>query len=86
MPSPRAGSSTSPVIWRPADAPHGIRVNCLSPGGYYGGQPEVFVRNYEVHTPRGRMARWNDLKGAAVCLASDASQYITGQNLAVDGG
>jgi NAD(P)-dependent dehydrogenase (short-subunit alcohol dehydrogenase family) len=66
--------------------PHGIRANCLSPGGYYGSQPEVFVRHYEAHTPLGRMARWNDLKGAAVFLASDASQYITGQNLAVDGG
>jgi NAD(P)-dependent dehydrogenase (short-subunit alcohol dehydrogenase family) len=67
-------------------APHGIRANCLSPGGYYGAQPEPFLRNYEAHTPLGRMARWNDLKGAALFLASDASQYITGQNLAVDGG
>jgi NAD(P)-dependent dehydrogenase (short-subunit alcohol dehydrogenase family) len=67
-------------------APHGIRANCISPGGYYTGQPEAFVRNYEAHTPLGRMARWNDLKGAAVFLAADASQYITGQNLMVDGG
>lgn len=67
-------------------APYGIRVNCISPGGYYAGQPEAFVRNYERRVPLGRMARWNDLKGAAVFLASDASQYITGQNLAVDGG
>ena len=67
-------------------APFGIRANCISPGGYYTGQPEAFVRNYENHTPLGRMARWNDLKGAAVFLASDASQYITGQNLGVDGG
>lgn len=67
-------------------AQHGIRVNCISPGGYYGGQPEEFVRNYEQRTPLGRMAVWNDLKGAAVFLASDAAQYVTGQNLAVDGG
>lgn len=67
-------------------APYGIRVNCISPGGYYGGQPEEFVRRYEQRTPLGRMAVWNDLKGAAVFLASDAAQYITGQNLAVDGG
>jgi NAD(P)-dependent dehydrogenase (short-subunit alcohol dehydrogenase family) len=67
-------------------APHGIRVNCISPGGYYTGQPEPFLSNYERRTPLGRMACWNDLKGAAVFLASDASQYITGQNLAVDGG
>jgi NAD(P)-dependent dehydrogenase (short-subunit alcohol dehydrogenase family) len=67
-------------------APHGIRANCISPGGYYTGQPETFVRNYEERTPLGRMARWNDLKGAAVFLASDAAQYITGQNLLVDGG
>lgn len=67
-------------------AAYGIRVNCISPGGYYAGQPEAFVRNYERRTPLGRMARWNDLKGAAVFLASDAAQYITGQNLAVDGG
>ena len=67
-------------------APYGIRVNCISPGGYYAGQPEEFVRNYEQHTPLGRMARWNDLKGAVVFFASDASQYVTGQNLAVDGG
>jgi len=67
-------------------AKHGIRVNCISPGGYYGGQPGEFVRRYEQRTPLGRMAVWNDLKGAAVFLASDAAQYVTGQNLAVDGG
>jgi NAD(P)-dependent dehydrogenase (short-subunit alcohol dehydrogenase family) len=67
-------------------APFDIRANCISPGGYYTGQPQAFVRNYEAHTPLGRMARWNDLKGAAVFLASDAAQYITGHNLMVDGG
>lgn len=64
----------------------GIRVNCISPGGYYSRQPVEFLRRYEARTPLGRMAGWNDLKGAAVFLASDASRYITGHNLMVDGG
>ena len=65
----------------------GIRVNCISPGGYYTKSlPQEFVERYESHTPLGRMAGWNDLKGAAVFLASDASRYITGHNLMVDGG
>jgi NAD(P)-dependent dehydrogenase (short-subunit alcohol dehydrogenase family) len=67
-------------------APYGIRVNCISPGGYCGGQANEFVRRYEERTPLGRMAVWNDLKGPAVFLASDAAQYVTGENLAVDGG
>lgn len=64
----------------------GIRVNCISPGGYYSNQPLEFLERYEARTPLGRMAGWNDLKGAAVFLASDAARYITGHNLLVDGG
>ena len=64
----------------------GIRANCISPGGYYSSQPVEFLKRYEARTPLGRMAGWNDLKGAVVFLASDASQYITGQNVMVDGG
>ncbi len=67
--------------------PLGIRVNCLSPGGLYSpSMPETFVEKYVYRTPLGRMAGMNDVKGAAVFLASDASAYITGQNLLVDGG
>jgi NAD(P)-dependent dehydrogenase (short-subunit alcohol dehydrogenase family) len=67
--------------------PLGIRVNCLSPGGLYSPtMPEKFVEKYGYRTPLGRMAGANDIKGAAVFLASDASAYITGQNLLVDGG
>ena len=66
---------------------HGVRVNCISPGGFERGQPEEFIRRYNAHVMLGRMGRdGTDLKGAVVYLASDASGYVTGQNLAVDGG
>jgi NAD(P)-dependent dehydrogenase (short-subunit alcohol dehydrogenase family) len=66
---------------------HGIRVNALSPGGFERGQPEEFIRRYNSQTMLGRMGRdGTDLKGAVVYLASEASAYVTGQNLAVDGG
>ncbi|HEV2288678.1 MAG TPA: SDR family oxidoreductase [Candidatus Acidoferrales bacterium] len=65
----------------------GVRVNSLSPGGLFSaGMPVEFVLNYARRVPLGRMASANDIAGAAVFLASDASAYVTGQNLLVDGG
>ena len=66
--------------------PHNVRVNCISPGGLYAGQPEEFVKRYSVKTFLGRMADESDLKGAIVFFASDASAYITGVNLPLDAG
>jgi NAD(P)-dependent dehydrogenase (short-subunit alcohol dehydrogenase family) len=63
-----------------------IRVNAISPGGVWRDQPEVFRARYEARTPLRRMATEEDLKGAVAYLASDLSAYVTGQNLAVDGG
>lgn len=67
-------------------APHGVRVNALSPGGVLGGQDEEFKRKFCDRVPMGRMAEAEDLHGPLLFLASQASAYITGTELIVDGG
>ena len=64
----------------------GVRANCISPGGYFADHKDPFLENYELRCPIGRMMNNEDIKGAVVFLASDASAYVTGLNLMVDGG
>ena len=66
--------------------PYGVRVNALSPGGLLGDQDREFVRKYSERTALGRMAEPADLVGPMLFLASDASAYMTGQELRIDGG
>jgi len=63
-----------------------IRVNCISPGGIFDKQPDSFVEKYVAKTLLGRMGTAKDIVGAVLYLASDASSYVTGHNLIVDGG
>ena len=63
-----------------------VRVNSLSPGGVYVNQPEDFVERLTNLIPAGRMAKKDEYKGSIVFLCSDASTYMTGHNLIVDGG
>ena len=63
-----------------------VRSNCIELGGLYNGQDERFVERYNKKTPLGRMANGTDLKGLIVYLASDASEYMTGAIIPLDGG
>jgi NAD(P)-dependent dehydrogenase (short-subunit alcohol dehydrogenase family) len=65
---------------------YGVRANALSPGGVSNGQPEEFVQRLNSLIPMGRMANKNEYRSAIQFLCSDASAYLNGQNIVMDGG
>ena len=66
---------------------YNIRVNCISPGGFWRGHTDTFTRQYNYLVPMGRMGQdGKEMKGPVLFLASEASSYVTGHNLVVDGG
>jgi NAD(P)-dependent dehydrogenase (short-subunit alcohol dehydrogenase family) len=65
---------------------YNVRINCVSPGGIFDNQPELFVKAYEKKTPMKRMGQPDDIAPAVSFLLSEEAKYITGQNLIVDGG
>ncbi len=64
----------------------GVRANALSPGGVFNGQDEVFLQKLSALIPLGRMAQRNEYRCAVQFLCSDASSYMNGQNIVMDGG
>lgn len=67
-------------------ADDGVRVNAISPGGVYNNQPKEFVQRLNKLIPLGRMANMDEYQAAIIYLCSDASSYMTGANLIIDGG